>query len=215
VSAAGHHDSELARLLDDLAQRGARVTPEGWYAVLDVIAKLKSRHSSVGWQRLRKKYPDLASKVRLHQFPGPRQRPTPVIAPADVRYLVLAITSKVRAARKPEEKPKPPLLALLACRHEALVPDDASAREGPYPAPYGWRWHHRADVLVPIRAEHQTLSYARKLRAFGSTVPEIIRQLERDGITPRGGGAWGEEELFDLLEYDHAPHWKAWETFAG
>lgn len=212
---AASHDSELERLLVDLAERGIRVTPAGWFAVLDVIAKLKNRHSSVGWQRLRKKYPDLARKAELYQFPGPRQRPTPVIAPSEVRYLVLAITSKVRAARKPEEKPKPPLLAVLACRHEALIPDDASERAGPHPAPYGWRWHHKADVLVPIRAEHQTLSYARKLRAFGSTVAEIIRQFERDGITPRGGGTWNEGELFELLEYDHAPLWKEWEAFAG
>lgn len=58
-----------------------RVTPEGQPSVFDMIKVLGGRKSPCqAWKRLIKQEPQVAGWIRYHKFPGPGQRPTPVLA---------------------------------------------------------------------------------------------------------------------------------------
>jgi hypothetical protein len=188
-----------------LRGEGVRVTSDGRLAVLDIIRKRKTPYTSPELRRLLARWPDLRAKITYHQFPGRRQNATPVLPASDVPFFLKILASKAKAMKRPRSRPTAPLLARVARRQLILF------AENPAPSPYGWRWDPQGTVLCPVLSEIHTTRYCRKLQAFGDTLREIVAQLERDGIQPRGG-RWTEDLVLEVMEFDHSDLWRALEA---
>lgn len=78
------------------AVRSTSVMPQ-LISVIDVIAAaIKSKTPQSCWRDLKRSHPDLASRTKLHKFPGQGQRPTPV-APAElIEFIVRAVVANAR-----------------------------------------------------------------------------------------------------------------------
>jgi hypothetical protein len=210
--------NNLGPLLDELRAAGVRVDDEaGRVSVLDVIGcRKKTRFPSSEFQRLSRKFPELEERIQYWQFKGRRQNLTPTIAVDELPYLMRILASRRKNMKRPTSRPKPPLLAIVASQKNTLRAEELRD------APYGWRWDIEGRVLGPVHAEQQTIRYIRQLRAFGAKLAEIVTQLDRDGIRPRGGGSWVAEAVDEIMEFDHQElfkkheeYWRRWRSLLG
>jgi hypothetical protein len=85
-------------------------------------------------------------------------------------------------------------------------------------APYGWRWIPNGaggQVLYPEVSEQRAIRQIRKLRAFGSTLREIVDQLDEDAFPPPRGPRWQAADLLEILDRDEDPLWEEWQRWSG
>lgn len=84
-------------------------------------------------------------------------------------------------------------------------------------APYGWRWISDGaggQLLYPEVSEQRALRQIRKLRAFGSTLREIVDQLEQDNTPSPRGSRWQAGDVLELLERDDGELWERWQRWS-
>jgi hypothetical protein len=78
--------------------------------------------------------------------------------------------------------------------------------------PYGWEFHLSEEGYIPypLATEIWVIRYAKQLYAFGCDLDEIATELRYDRIRPRHGGAWGRDELAEIIKRNDDDLWQRW-----
>lgn len=133
-----------------------RRTADGQISVFDALEVMGAKQPRVMWRRLVEAYPEVSALATMHQFPGPGQRETPVVAAADAAQITQFLK---RVA--PVEVAGEQILAKILKRKEILFGEVLDAVFG---------WKH--DILRQYAVEGYRLDFY---------MPSIKLAIEHDG----------------------------------
>jgi hypothetical protein len=83
---------ELGLVIENPKVRKSNINGTWFYSVIDVLGGLVPGPGKVTWMRLKKRYPDVASDVIIHQFPEKPSRYTPAALKASVLLIIFKLS---------------------------------------------------------------------------------------------------------------------------
>ena len=173
--------SALAPALLDFEGSSIRRTPDGRMSVYDVFSALEDTNPRATWKRIQHAFPEVVANCYNWQFPGERQRKTPITTAKGL----LAILP-----HHPSKKVTPFRQWLTQIAHERLEeeasPELAYSR-GRERAIHGWKQQGRNDAWIGQRVQGID-----KRKSFAST-------LGTHGVRDRGYGEVTNETYRPIL----------------